>query len=166
MKVLLDCLIIVSLITLQAYCICEVADSARYFSSHSSQRRFTSCCRTGSPGECPATGYAILIAVSAETFRPVFAVDHRDYILTFNAFGLDTFTIQKRFQVFNHDAFIARRIAGIQAQYRLEVAHGFFFDLRPIRLRRNRNEQDERSEKGQTSKRHEMPPESVSVFYA
>ncbi|HEV2664056.1 MAG TPA: hypothetical protein VG324_04055, partial [Blastocatellia bacterium] len=40
-------------------------------------------------------------------------------------FGLDAFTIQNRFQVLNHNAFIARRIAGIQAQYRLEVAHGF-----------------------------------------
>jgi hypothetical protein len=79
-------------------------------------------------------------------------------------FGFDAFTIQDRFQVFNHDAFIAGWIAGVQAQNRLEVAHGFFFDLRPIRLRRflkrSRIEQDKQSEQSQTSERHEMPSES------
>src|SRR6266545_3646869 len=80
-------------------------------------------------------------------------------------FGFDAFTIQNRFQVFNHDAFIAGWIAGVQAQNRLEMAHGFFFDLRPIRLprflRRSRIEQNNQREQSQTSKRHEMPSESV-----
>src|SRR5262249_49988339 len=61
--------------------------------------------------------------------------------------------------------FIAGWIAGVQAQNRLEMAHGFFFDLRPIRLRRflrrSRIEQNNQSEQSQTSERHDMPSESV-----
>src|SRR5262249_24668215 len=80
-------------------------------------------------------------------------------------FAFDAFAIQNRFQVFNHDAFIAGWIAGVHAQNRLEMTHGFFFDLRPIRLRRflrrSLIDQNDQSEQGQTSERHDMPSESV-----
>jgi len=36
--------------------------------------------------------------------------------------------------VIGHEHFVPRRIARVEAQYGLEVAHGFFFEPCPIRL--------------------------------
>src|SRR5262245_17239225 len=111
----------------------------------------------------PHNQHRAFFAIATQTSHEVwpFRIERED-------FGFDAFTVQNRFQVFNHDAFIAGRIAGVQAQNRLEVAHGFFFDLRPIRLRRllrrGRIEQNKQREQSQTSERHEMPSESVWFF--
>src|SRR5262249_13337761 len=63
------------------------------------------------------------------------------------------------------ERFIPRWITGIQAQNRLEVAHSFLFDLRPLRFLslqwRDRN-QNRQGEQCQPSDPHEMSSELVS----
>ena len=48
----------------------------------------------------------------------------------------DAFLVEHLLDVFGDDVLVAGRVARVEAQHRLVVAHRFFFDLRPVGLRR------------------------------
>ena len=50
----------------------------------------------------------------------------------------NAFLVEHLLQVLDGRPLVAGRVAGVDAQQRLEVAHRLFFDLRPVRLLRTR----------------------------